>query len=125
MTPLDAFADRLDRLADADYPLEIVEIGAEEWRDVSQAAAPVDTGFMKANTVITSTSGGSSHAEAVIESRAEYAGFINGGTRWIAPRPFFDDGMLAAERLITGSLNVKLKASIEAMLSGGAKNPLR
>ena len=124
MTELDEFADRLGRLADAKYPLEIVEVLADEWVDVAQDRAPVDTAFMKANIVVTNVEGGNVRASAEVESRADYSGFVNGGTRNQAPRPFFDDGMLAAEQLAS-KIGVKLGASIEALLDGGAPNPLR
>ena len=124
MTDLDEFAARLDRLAAAEYPFEIVEMLADRWVAVSQERAPVDTAFMKANIVVTNLEGGNTRASAEIESRANYSGFVNGGTRWMAPRPFFDDGMLAAEQ-DADPLNVKLSASVEALLDGGARNPLR
>ena len=124
MTDLDVFAERLARLAAAEYPLEIVEVLAEEWVDVSQDEAPVDTAFMKSNIIVTNIEGGNTRASAEVESRADYSGYVNGGTRNQAPRPFFDDGMIAAEQL-AGTLDVKLGASIEALLDGGASNPLR
>ena len=124
MTDLDDFADRLDRLAAAEYPFEIVEALADVWVDRSQERAPVDTAFMKANIVVTNIEGGTTRASAEVESRADYSGFVNGGTRWVAPRPFFDDGMIAAEQA-ADPLNVRLGASIERLLDGGAPNPLR
>ena len=124
MTDLDEFADRLGRAAAAKYPLEIVEILADTWVDTSQERAPVDTAFMKNNIVVSRLEGGNTRATGEVDSRADYSGYVNGGTRYQPPRPFFDDGMLAAEQE-AARLEVRLGASIEAVLEGGAPNPLR
>jgi HK97 gp10 family phage protein len=124
VTDLDDFAERLERVASAGYPLEIVELLADQWVDTSQDEAPVDTAFMQQNIVVTDLSGGDTQADATVESRADYSGYVNNGTRCQEPRPFFDAGMISAEQL-ADQIGVDLGASIERLLDGGAKNPLR
>ena len=119
------FADSLAAIADAEYPLQIVELMADEWVATAQDVAPVDTGFMRANTAVSSVEGTPTRGSAEVVSRADYAGFVNGGTRNMGPRPFFEAGMVAAEQLAERSVGVKLAASMEAALDGGVPNPLR
>ena len=117
MTDLDQFAQRLEELSSVAYALGVVTVLAEAWTETSRSSVEVDTGFAQSQTGITSLSGNASKADATVESRAVYAGYLNRDGSG-----FFDAGMLAAEN-IADSLEADLGTEIRRVLDGGAPNP--
>ena len=112
-------------LASAGLAVPMVEALADRWVDTSQQAAPVDTGQLKARTAVTYVGGTAARAEGRVVSDVPYAGFVNFGTAHVAPRPYFTDGMTAAEELAT-TFGAPLGAQIaRAVESGGVWNPRR
>ena len=130
MIDLGDFADRLDQLADADIPVQAVEALIELWAEVSRDAVKSgsmrawDTGFLHDHIETVGAQASGSGAVGEIESQANYSGFVNGGTRYMAARPFFDQGMLAAEQA-AGELEMRIGSSVESLLgSGGMARPI-
>lgn len=116
---------RLDRLAnDADAGgLEIVDALADVWISESQRRVPVDTGQLRARTNIVSVRSAGVRAEADLQADTPYAGFVEYGTRYVAPRPFFRDGRDAAVKA-ADRLGARLGSEIRRSLdSGGSWNP--
>jgi len=68
---------------------------AEQFVSDAQSECPVDTGFLQSSIEVT----GSSSNSVTVEASAPYAGFVDGGTIYQEPQPFFTGNV---ERL-TGS----------------------
>jgi hypothetical protein len=60
---------------------------------IMQDATPVRTGELKASEGISV-----GETEGEMHASVNYAGFVNGGTVNMAPNPFFDRGVAAAEQ---------------------------
>lgn len=75
---------KLAMLADPTIAKVVQKNGAElqkkEMRDV-----PVDTGFLKRSITLTSEDNG---LTAVVEPTADYASYLEYGTRFMSPRPY-------------------------------------
>lgn len=125
MNDLRQMQQRFDRLArDADSgAFEIVEALADIWIAKSQAVVPVDTGQLRARTNVTSIRSAGSKGEADLQADTPYAGFVEYGTRYVAPRPFFRDGRDAAGQAANragGRIGSEIRRSLQ---SGGVWNP--
>lgn len=125
MNDLRAVQRRLaDLAADADNAaLQIVEALADVWISESQRKVPVDTGQLKARTNVVSVRSAGVRGEADLQADTPYAGFVEYGTRYVAPRPFFRDGRDAAKRAgdaAGGKIGSELRRSLD---SGGVWNP--
>lgn len=117
--------DRLARLArnSDDNAFAIVEALADVWVTKSQQVVPVDTGQLRARTNVVSVRSAGVRGEADLQADTPYAGFVEYGTRYVAPRPFFRDGRDAAARAadrLGGRLGSELRRSLD---SGGVWNP--
>lgn len=122
---LDQLAKRLRSLSGdaADAALQIVEGLADVWVKDSQRTVPVDTGQLRARTAIRSVRSAGVSAEADLVADTPYAGFVEYGTRYVAPRPFFRDGRDEAARVADG-LGGRIESQIRRSLdSGGVWNP--
>jgi HK97 gp10 family phage protein len=60
----------------------------------AQQAAPVDTGYLRDNIQITSQT----DKEVVVESRAEYSGYVEYGTVYMQAQPFFEPAVRKARQ---------------------------
>ena len=105
--------------------LEIADGLAQAWIDKSRQVVPVDTGQLKHRTTVVSVRGGRTSGEAEVQADTPYAGFVEYGTRYMAPRPFFRQGRdhaVAVANELGGRLENELRRSLE---SGGVWNPRR
>ena len=101
----------------------IVEALADIWVDEAKRTAPVDTGQLRARTTLVSVRDMGSRAEATVQSDVPYAGFVEYGTRYQAPNPYFRRGrdQAAAE---VDRIGVRLQSQLRrALVSGGSWNP--
>ena len=101
----------------------IVEALADIWVDEAKLTAPVDTGQLRARTTLVSVRDMGSRAEATVQSDVPYAGFVEYGTRYQAPNPYFRRGrdQAAAE---VDRIGVRLQSQLRrALVSGGSWNP--
>lgn len=99
--------DRIDELT-RKIPEEVERVVASVALGMEADAkmeAPVDTGYLR-NSISSSKIG---LAEYEVRAGADYASFVNFGTRFMAPRPFFTH---AAERalghLVTGIRGLRI-----------------
>ncbi len=125
MNDLRDVQQRLARLAANadDAALEIVDALADVWITESQRTVPVDTGQLRARTTIVSVRSTGVRGEADLQADTPYAGFVEYGTRYMSPRPFFRDGRDAAKRAADaagGKIGSQIRRSID---SGGVWNP--
>lgn len=125
MNDLRTVQARFEQLArDADSSaFELVEALADVWISESQRTVPVDTGQLRARTTLVSVRSSGVRGEADLQADTPYAGFVEYGTRYVAPRPFFRDGRDAAARAAAkagGRIGSELRRSLE---SGGSWNP--
>ena len=122
---LDRAARGLAAIAREGLAVPIVEGLADIWVDRSQARAPVDTGQLKARTAVAHVGGSKASAVAEVVSDVPYAGYVEFGTAFVAPNPYFRAGLNAAEQA-TEALGGRLATQVEAALkSGGSWNPRR
>lgn len=83
---------RLKKLRDnLDQIVPIIRTDLHNTRVEIQSHMPVKTGYMRDNTVDRAIEGG-----AEIHSPAPYSGFVEFGTRYIAPRLFWRPSMYAS-----------------------------
>jgi hypothetical protein len=116
-------AANCDALAAADIALPVVTLLAETWIDVSSSRVPVDTGQTKARTVVKSVQAQGKRATAEVVSDTPYAGFIDRGTSTVPPRPYWRQGMAAAERQ-AADLGGQIEREVSRLVeSGGVWNP--
>lgn len=121
-TELEALRRTLAQMAADSGGFHIVEALADVWVDESQRVAPVDTGQLRARINVTSISGGN-WASATIQSDVPYAGFVEYGTRYQAPNPYFRKGQDRA-RFEVDAVGGKFAAQVRrALSSGGSWNP--
>jgi HK97 gp10 family phage protein len=91
---LDEWISRLDDIA-ATLSQEIadaLQAAGDAFINDAQASAPVDTGFLRDNIQVVS----SSDTELVIESQADYSGFVEYGTSRMSAQPFFEPAIESA-----------------------------
>lgn len=93
----------LTHLTFEDAVLVIQQVG-EEIAAAARNDAPVRTGRLQ----------GSIHSEnapdgCVVAADAPYAGFVNGGTRRMAARPFFTNALLDAQDKILAKIHDRLE----------------
>ena len=98
MTELEQLRRVLADFARDNGGFQIVEALADIWVEESQRTAPVDTGQLRARINVTSIKDAGSRAEATIQSDVPYAGFVEYGTRYQSPQPYFRRGRDQAER---------------------------
>ena len=123
MDELETLRRTLARIASDTGGFQIVEALADIWVDESQRVAPVDTGQLKARINVKSVRDMGSRSEAVIQSDVPYAGFVEYGTRYQAPNPYFRRGRTQAEAEV-GRVGVKLQSQLARVLdSGGVWSP--
>lgn len=82
MEPLIA---KLEKGMDVNPVKEVVKMNGAELHKNAQRLAAVDTGFMKRSIVIKVTDGG---LRAEVKPTAEYAPYVEFGTRFMAAQPF-------------------------------------
>lgn len=122
---LERAARGLRAIAREGLAVPIVEGLADRWVEVSKARAPVDTGQLKARTAVAMVGGSRGRADAEVVSDVPYAGFVEFGTAFVAPNPYFRAGMDAAEELaaeLGGRVATEVSRAIE---SGGSWSPRR
>ena len=105
--------------------VEMVDALAQVWVDTSRARVPVDTGQTRARTQVVQVGGSGNSASATVVSDTPYAGFIEYGTRYMAPRPYFRQGRDAA--VAAGDvLGMRVRDEVRRVVSsGGVWNPRR
>lgn len=104
---LDAAVSRLDEAADttSETLADALRAAGDAFVESAQAAAPVDTGYLRDNITITT----SSDTEVVIESEAEYSLFVEEGTSKMSAQPFFFQAADAAIQELQQSIsNIQL-----------------
>ena len=120
---LDGLRRALASIAADSGAFPIVEALADIWVDESQRTAPVDTGQLRARINVTSVVSSGRNAQATIQADTPYAGFVEYGTRYISPNPYFRRGrdQAAAE---VDRFGVRLETQLRRALdSGGSWNP--
>lgn len=123
LSELDQYVNRLQRLARDGIAGPIIEGAADVWVAEAKRTAPIDTGQLQARIGIEQLDLRGSRASATIVSDVPYASFVNFGTRFQPPKPYFDRGEQAARKALAG-VGRRLEASIElALESGGVINP--
>lgn len=119
---LDEYIAALERVARSgadDLGMALATTAATTWRDVTKQVAPVDTGQLKARTVVVALS--SDGAEIQID--VPYASHVEYGTRGRAGRGMFATGRDAAEQVIA-STGAQFDAIVAEMIeSGGVARP--
>lgn len=106
-----------------DAAFGIVEGLADVWIKESQRVVPVDTGQLRARTNVVSIRSAGRSSNADLHADTPYAGFVEYGTRYVGPRPFFRDGRDQAARVADG-LGGRIESQIRRSLdSGGSWNP--
>lgn len=103
--------------------VEIVDELAQLWVDVSRERVPVDTGQLQARIGVRQVSGSGVRGEAWVDADTPYAGFVEFGTRYVPPRPYFragEDAARQAAHQLGGRLGTELR---RALVSGGVWNP--
>lgn len=122
---VDLIRDRLARMGGdaADIAFAVVEGLADVWVRESQRVVPVDTGQLRARTAVVSVRSAGVAADADLMADTPYAGFVEYGTRYVGPRPFFRGGRDEAARVADG-LGGRLESELRRTLdSGGVWNP--
>lgn len=104
--------------------VDIVGALADEWVKVAGRKSPVDTGYLQSSVFVKSRTGTTARAEAVVVADANYAGYVEYGTRYQRPQPYFRLGRDAAEQLVD-AVEGKLRTSVERAMSGGSWGPPR
>lgn len=123
MDDLEKLKVALGKIAADSGAFQIVEALADIWVDESQRTAPVDTGQLKARINVTSIQDRGRHAEATLQSDVPYAGFVEYGTRYQSPNPYFRRGRDQAAREVS-RVGVRLETELRrALTSGGVWNP--
>ena len=123
MDDLGKLRKALAQIAQESGAFPIVEALADIWVEESQRTAPVDTGQLRARINVTSIQDRGRSAEATIQSDVPYAGFVEYGTRYQSPNPYFRRGRDRAEREV-GRVGVRLESELRrALTSGGSWNP--
>jgi len=120
---LEACRKALAAFANDSGAFPIVEALADIWVEESQRIAPVDTGQLRARINVTSIRDMGNRAEATIQSDVPYAGFVEWGTRYQRPQPYFRPGRDKAAAEVD-RFGVKMgSAMARALQSGGSWNP--
>ena len=92
---------------------------ADVWVTESKRKVPVDTGQLKARIAVTAVSS----SRATVQADTPYAGFVEYGTRYQRPQPYFRPGELAARdagEQMGAAIETELRRSLT---SGGVFNP--
>jgi HK97 gp10 family phage protein len=121
----DQLAKRLSKVAaDAgELAFGIAEGLGDVWVKESQRTVPVDTGQLRARTALQSVTSAGVRAEATIIAETGYAGYVEYGTRYQRPQPYFRQGRdrAAAE---ADRLGGKIESELRRVLdTGAAWNP--
>ena len=120
---LDGLRRALASIAADSGAFPIVEALADIWVDESQRTAPVDTGQLRARINVSSVVSSGRNAQATIQADTPYAGFVEYGTRYQAPNPYFRRGRDQAVAEV-GRFGVRLETQLRRALdSGGSWNP--
>ena len=123
MDDLGKLRKALAQIAQESGAFPIVEALADIWVEESQRTAPVDTGQLRARINVTSIQDRGRSAEATLQADTPYAGFVEYGTRYQAPNPYFRRGRDQAEREV-GRVGVRMESQLRrALTSGGVWNP--
>lgn len=104
---LDEATSRLDQASDtlSQGIADALNAAGDAFVESAQAAAPVDTGYLRDHIMITS----SSNTEVIIESEADYSLFVEEGTWKMDAQPFFFQAADAAIRELEQSIsNIEL-----------------
>lgn len=104
--------------------LELVQAAADEWVKVAGQRAPVDTGYLQSSIYVRSKSGTAHSARAEVVAQANYAGYVEFGTRYQAPQPYFRHGRDSAEQFAADAEG-KVRTSVERAMAGGSWGPPR
>ena len=123
MNDLQRLARRLDQVASEDAAGAIVEVLADVWVARAKRDVRVDTGQTRARTAVTSIKSGRTRATAELMSDTPYAGFIEYGTRYMSPVPYFRNGRdQAAQEADRFGARIESQL-VRALTSGGSWNP--
>ena len=76
---------KLRKNATLDDVKTIIKLNGTEMHQMAQRLSPVDTGFLRRSIVFRVADGGFS---AIIEATADYAPYLEWGTRFMAAMPF-------------------------------------
>ena len=123
MSSYQSAAQALGSIAAKGIALPLAELLADAWVDEAQARVPVDTGQTKARTTVVSVRGSGIRGDADVQSDTPYAGFLNYGTRYIAPRPYWSDARdetVGIASQLGGQIETEMR---RALVSGGSWNP--
>jgi len=120
---LEACRKALAAFAKESGALPIVEALADIWVEESQRKVPVDTGQLKARINVTSIREMGNRAEATLQADTPYAGFVEYGTRYQRPQPYFRPGRDKAAGEVDRFGVSMSSAMARALKSGGSWNP--
>lgn len=82
---MDAICGHLRDSVDMDAVKTLVKFHGAEMQQTAQICVPVDTGFLKNSIELEITDGGMT---AIVEPYAEYAAYVEYGTRYMAAQPY-------------------------------------
>jgi HK97 gp10 family phage protein len=104
---LDEFVSRLEQAGDTltQELFDALSAAGDAFVNAAQGQAPVDTGYLRDNISITS----SSDTEVVIESQADYSRYVEEGTWKMSAQPFFFQAQDAARQEMESTMsNIQL-----------------
>ena len=123
MTTYKQGAKALANVAAKGLALPLAEALAVAWVEESRHEVPVDTGQTEARTTVVSVRGSGVRGDADVQSDTPYAGYIEYGTRYVPPEPYWSAGRdeaVAVGEALGGPIETELR---RALVSGGAWNP--
>lgn len=102
----DVLGKELKKRANLDDIKEAIKLNASELQREAQRQAPVDTGFLKRSISLEIRDNGRT---AIVGATAEYAPYVNYGTRFMAAQPFLTSAFNRQEPLFIRDLQRLMK----------------
>ncbi len=114
--------DTLGDMADDPGAIELANIQGDEFARAARRRVPVDTGNLMDSIQHFGTVGTEVKADAIMIADAEYAGYVEYGTRFQRPQPYWRPayGHVEDERR---TLEQKIQRQMRRAISGGGWSP--